>query len=135
MYKSERGMTLIEVMVIIAIIGILAAIVIPIFNEMHKRSLDPSYGKVVEQDGIDAVEAVGYFDARVTQTWTRSEVKQLGCRSADNAGFTVRAKNNQEKELPFLVCCNMMNNEKYCTPTLRHPRPQRVPADETQASP
>ncbi len=40
--KDEKGFTLIELMIVIAIIGILAAIAIPQFNSYRKRSYNAS---------------------------------------------------------------------------------------------
>ena len=40
--KDERGFTLIELMIVIAIIGILAAIAIPQFNSYRKKSYNAS---------------------------------------------------------------------------------------------
>lgn len=48
-HKNEKGFTLIELLIVIAIIGILAAIAIPQFNAYKQRSYDAYARSVLKQ--------------------------------------------------------------------------------------
>ena len=65
--KNQKGFTLIELMIVIAIIGILAAIAIPQFNAYRKRS----YNSAAESDMRNACTAQeAYYLDEETYTGT-----------------------------------------------------------------
>jgi len=83
--KRERGFTLIEVMIVVAIIGILAAVAIPQFLAYRKNA----FNSAAESDLRNLMTAEGAYFAS-NQTYTTSQV-QLGNKTSRNVMLTVNS--------------------------------------------
>ena len=90
--KNQKGFTLIELMVVIAIIGILAAIAIPQFNSYRKRALDSSAQSDL-RNAATAQEA--YYVDETTYCSTTSTLigATYGLYLSDKIVFTITSAN------------------------------------------
>ena len=90
--KNQKGFTLIELMIVIAIIGILAAIAIPQFNSYRKRALDSSAQSDL-RNAATAQEA--YYVDETTYCSTTSTLigATYGLYLSDKTVFTITSAN------------------------------------------
>ena len=107
--KKDEGFTLIELMIVIAIIGILAAIAIPQFNAYRKRGYNS--GAIWDVKNAATAEESYYVDYRA-YTGTLGQLDGYGLSSTENVDLTLSANDDS-----YTTCFLSQSGDKTYTLT------------------
>lgn len=94
--NSERGFTLVELMVVIGIIALLAAIALPNFVSYRKRGNDAA-AKADAKNAYSAAQA--YFVDYPQGTVTNAELESHGYRASDSVTLTINGDTQNALEM------------------------------------
>ena len=91
MKKNEKGFTLIELMIVIAIIGILAAIAIPQFNAYRKRSFNAA--ALSDLKNFTTAQEAYFVDAQTYCTTKATLMANYGAQESSGVTVTINSAN------------------------------------------
>jgi prepilin-type N-terminal cleavage/methylation domain-containing protein len=128
---KKNGFTLIELMIIIAIIGILAAIAIPNFNRVREQSAIHAASSTI-QSILKSLEAYASMDLEfvypetveglleVTASYlditrVRETVEALGYQGIPSGRYTIAAKVRGTRNDTWAVYTDMMKSPRFVT--------------------
>ncbi|MGH7772334.1 MAG: type IV pilin protein [Candidatus Binatia bacterium] len=86
MGQGIKGFTLIEILVVVAIVGILSAIAIPQFSEYRRRAVDQHMVRDLENAAV-AMEA--YFADTYVYTSALADLTAIGLRQTPGVTLTI----------------------------------------------
>ena len=92
-WKNEEGFTLIELLIVIAIIGILAAIAIPQFNQYKARAYDTA--SKADLHNIYLACKAYWSDSGSDQSCSSTSVQGANYGFAPSTGVTVSSNGNE----------------------------------------
>ena len=93
-YRAQKGFTLIELMIVVAIIGILAAIAIPAYQDYVARS------QVSEALSLSGGMRVAMAEEwQTTGEWPAEDLYEIGVNDADSAGTYVSIVRHEDEEI------------------------------------
>lgn len=87
LHKKEEGFTLIELMIVIAIIGILAAIAIPQFNNYRARSFNAAAQSDLKN--FTTAQEAFYVDHETYSNSVERLVTSYGAFTSNNVGIKI----------------------------------------------